>query len=475
MKHTFFIRPGFVFLLVFSFLFFSCHNQRPKKKSPLNKGRFVPGTVYDSVPCTAHPTETYALVLPRNYTPGKRFPVLFFFDAHARGWLPVKRYQPLADSFGFILAASNNLKNGLAAQQRNRYIYNFMADVEKRFPLNALRIYTGGFSGGSRIAAGIGLSNPGIAGTIGCAAGFPQVRRIVNKTLAWAGIVGNTDFNYLEMEQLSHELQKAGWHHCLLVFDGHHQWPPLATMKKAFWFLQADAMRRRLIPKDPETIARLKTFFLNELQSAAGRHDLLKQWTTDHQAINFLDSLTATRVFKNNLQKLQHNPSLKQILKLQDALKKEEIHRQQVYSEALKTRDTVWWKTTLEQLRYQIGHASTPLKKQMEERLNNYLSLMAYLYASGSLNQGQPELAKKYLMIYQTVDPGNPEVWFLKAEQAAMTEKKSQVLPLLQKAADNGFHDTKRLLNNPYFSRFHNQKAFQQILLRVKNNPVKEE
>ncbi len=475
MKHSDFFRPGWGLFVLFSFLFLSCQHPTTSGKKPLSEKRFLPGVVYDSVKCTRYPGETYALRLPQNYTPGKRFPVLFLFDAHARGWLPVKRYQSLSDTFGFILAASNNLKNGLSSPQRNRLIYHFMADVEKRFPLNALRIYTGGFSGGARVAAGIGLSNPGIAGTIGCAAGFPQVRQVSNKTLAWAGVVGNTDFNYLEMKQLSEALQKAGWHHCLLIFDGHHQWPPLATMKKAFGFLQTDAMRRGLIPKDPEAISRWKKTFQKEIKKYAAAGNLLKQWRVTQQAVNFLDGLTDIHTFQKDLKRLQHNHSLKKIRELQATLKKDELHWQQIYSEALKSRDATWWKTALAQLNQRKTTAAQPLQKQMEERLNNYLSLMAYLYASGSLNNRQPEMAAKYLMIYQTVDPGNPEVWFLKAEQAAMTGKKSQVLPLLQKAAEKGFHDTKRLLGNPYFSGFHHQKAFQQILLQVKNNPVKEE
>ncbi len=347
------------FPVVFAGLFFlgcaaSCNTAKKKEskqeENSFSAFGFKAGKTYDSVRCAGHPGETYALYLPREFEPGKRFPVIFFFDAQARGNLPVNRYRPLADSFGFILAASNNSKNGLSAKERNRFIYNFMADVEKRFPLDPQRIYTGGFSGGARIASGIGLSNPGIAGTIGCAAGFPQLRRIANKKLAYVGVVGNTDFNYLEMKQLAKELDAAHWRHCLLIFDGHHQWPPLQTMKTAFSFLQTDAMRHHLIPAKGPAIRSLKRNFDRERTEARHNNNLLLLWQTDKQAIAFLNGLTDVSLYQKEMGKLLKGPLLQRQQNRQAALDKEEMEQQQRYARALQTETTAWWEKALQNL-----------------------------------------------------------------------------------------------------------------------------
>ena len=463
----------------FSFVASSCHEGKKQEKQQeaavTQPFGFKPGTVYDSVACQKHPGETYALVLPAKFDPGKRFPVIFFFDAQARGALPVKRYQSLADRFGFILAASNQSKNGLAAPERNRIIYHFMADVEKRFPLDARRIYTGGFSGGARIAAGIGLSNPGIAGTLGCAAGFPPVKQVLNNQLAYVGMVGNTDFNFLEMQQLDRELEKAHWHHCLLVFDGHHQWPPLQTMKMAFYFLQADAMRRHLIPRDENIPVTLKKIFDGKRREARHNKNLLLQWQTDKQAIAFLEGLTDVSLYRKEAQDLLKNPRLQSQRELQAKLKKEEQERQQALSRALQTETTAWWQKSLQELAAEKASAGTPAKKQMVQRLYNYLSLMAYLYADGSLKNHQTEAARKYLMIYRFVDPGNPEAWFLQARLFAMTgQKPGKILMALQTAADKGFYDLKRLNADPLFVPLYSHPLFRKIQQQVKKNPVKE-
>ncbi len=464
-----FISVIFSGILVFSII--SCQNplDRKSKKEQTtlaDTAIFNPGVVYDSI----NGSLSYALYLPKDYIATKKFPVVFFFDAHARGWLPVKKYKTLADSFGFILAASNVSKNDQSAQKRNQIIYHFMQDVEQRFSIDPGRIYTGGFSGGARVAAGIGLSNKDIAGVIGCAAGFPKLDHIANTRLAYVGVVGNKDFNFLEMKQLNSELEAARWHHSLLIFDGHHQWPPLHTMQKAFDFLQTDAMRRQLIPMDKRLIARLKAGFEQERKQAEQNNNPLLQWQTDRQLVAFLKGLTPVETYKKEMRVLLQNPILKKQQQQQAFLKKEEQRWQQIYVSAFENRDAGWWRKALDHLSGMQKSAKTPAEKQMTKRLYNYLSLMAYLYADGSLKNNQATAAGKYLMIYEKVDPTNPEVYFLKALRYAKKGETEAILPSLQKAAYHGFKDVKRMENSPYFSGLRQTRTFGKILLQIKEN-----
>jgi hypothetical protein len=450
----------------------SSHSRKSKKKqnTMVDTATFHPGVVYDSVSCFGYPEESYALYLPKDYNSPEKFPVVFFFDAHARGWLPVRRYKVLADSLGFILVASNESKNGQPSQTRNRIIYHFMQDVEKRFSIDPVRVYTGGFSGGARIASGIGLSNKDIAGVIGCAAGFPRLNHIANTHLAYVGIVGNTDFNYLEMKQLNSELETARWRHCLLIFDGHHQWPPLQTMEKAFDFLQTDAMRRQLIPVDKQLVTHLQKNLEQKRKQAIRNHNPLFQMQTDRELVAFLSELIPVDSYEKEMQELQQNPIFKKQKQQEILLKREEQKWQQVYVRALENKDKVWWKKALDNLSGREKSAKTAPEKLMFRRLYNYLSLMAYLYADGSLKNQQTAAAGKYLMIYEKVDPTNPEVYFLKAQRFAMVGDTKAILPSLQKAVNNGFKDVKRMENNTYFSKLRQTNGFQKILLRVKEN-----
>jgi hypothetical protein len=49
----------------------------------------VAGQVIDKVLCAGSSGESYALYLPSNYTPSKRWPILYAFDPGARGRIPV--------------------------------------------------------------------------------------------------------------------------------------------------------------------------------------------------------------------------------------------------------------------------------------------------------------------------------------------------------------------------------------------------
>jgi len=453
----------------------SCQNTQKKNNTKertalADTATFQPGTVYDSVHCFRYPEASYVLYLPKEYNSLKKFPVIFFFDAHARGWLPVKKYKALADSFGFILVASNDSKNGQSSQIRNRIIYHFMQDVEQRFAIDPARIYTGGFSGGARIAAGIGLSNKNIAGVIGCAAGFPRLNHITNTHLAYVGIVGNTDFNYLEMKQLNNELTAAHWSHYLLIFNGHHQWPPLQTMQTAFDFLQTNAMRRQLIPVDKQLITHLQKHLEQKRKQAIQNQNPLLQRQIDWQLVAFLNGLIPVGSYKKEIEELQQNSKLKRQEQQETLLKQEEQKWQQTYARALESKDAGWWRNTLAQLSERQRKAKTPPGKLMVRRLYNYLSLMAYLYTDGSLKNDQTAAAGKFLMIYEKADPTNPEVYFLKAQLYAMTGNRKAIIPSLQKAADNGFKDTKRMEKNARFSGLHQTDSFRKILLQVEEN-----
>src|SRR5260370_1241352 len=70
------------------------------------------GQVLADVKCAADASQSYALYLPSNYTPDRTWPVILGFDPGGRGRNAVDRYQAAAEQYGYIIAASNNSRNG---------------------------------------------------------------------------------------------------------------------------------------------------------------------------------------------------------------------------------------------------------------------------------------------------------------------------------------------------------------------------
>src|ERR1700687_4669781 len=70
------------------------------------------GVVLREVQTLARPEQSYALYLPSAYSSDKRWPIVYAFDPGARGSLPVELMKEAAESYGYIVAGSNNSRNG---------------------------------------------------------------------------------------------------------------------------------------------------------------------------------------------------------------------------------------------------------------------------------------------------------------------------------------------------------------------------
>ena len=165
---------------------------------------------------------------------GPDWNLILVFDPRAQGRKGVEQLQAAAEKYGYIVAGSNNSRNGppqvsLAAAQA------IWTDVGKRFSINPKRTYTAGFSGGARIAMKVALDSDQIAGVIASSAGFPPGHRRSDLRFVVFGAAGTEDFNYLEMRQLDHELHSA---HRIVIFEGGHQWLPSALAMQAVEWLE---------------------------------------------------------------------------------------------------------------------------------------------------------------------------------------------------------------------------------------------
>ncbi|RLD71781.1 MAG: hypothetical protein DRI87_06515, partial [Bacteroidetes bacterium] len=126
------------------------------------------------------------------------------------------------------------------------------------------------------------------------------------------------------------------------------------------------------------------------------------------------------------------------------------------------SKNLSWWLQEIEDL-YKKPEDPVSL------RLQNYLSLVSYMYASGTLKNNQFKEAEKYLTIYKKVDPDNPEVYYLKAVLLTRTGKAELALAQLQVAADKGFNEYERMQNSKDFNGFQDNEVFERILLQIRD------
>ena len=211
------------------------------------------GVPIERVVCADDPSQTYALYLPAAYSPERQWAVIFAFHPAARGPLMVEKFRAAAEQYGFIVAASNNSRNGphdVSAAAAKAMVL----DVGGRFAIDARRVYLAGMSGGARVATSIALGNTLIAGVIASSAGFPDSQPRASVPFAVFGTAGTEDFNYIEMRQLDRRLSSP---HFLAVFRGGHTLPPDDVAFDAIEWMELQAMQSGRRRRDDGLAARM--------------------------------------------------------------------------------------------------------------------------------------------------------------------------------------------------------------------------
>ena len=168
----------FAILFIVLFYLIGCANKNPVSTENNNNvsdttvvsnivapDSFETGKVIPHVTCKTDAAQSYALYIPAKGNK-ETFPVIYFFDPHADGSLPLNKYKALADEYDFILIGSNNSKNGNDWSTTENIWSTLFDDTQKRLKINSNRIYTCGFSGGAKVASYVALNHRDIKGVI---------------------------------------------------------------------------------------------------------------------------------------------------------------------------------------------------------------------------------------------------------------------------------------------------------------------
>jgi predicted esterase len=216
----------------------------------------TPGRLVEHINCPSDPTQTYSIYLPSAYVATRRWPLLLVFDPGGRGARAAEMFREAAERFGWIVAASENSRNG-PWEPTLRAVNAMWPALLGGYAVDARRVYTAGHSGGATVAWMIARQTGQIAGVI--TSGQPNPGADPGKTgaFAWFGAAGQTDFNYLEVKGIDARLARSGAAHRVEFFDGGHQWPPAELTFRAFGWMELVAMKEGRRPRDGDLAARV--------------------------------------------------------------------------------------------------------------------------------------------------------------------------------------------------------------------------
>jgi hypothetical protein len=458
------------FCTIFMLNLAACSNAAKQKQQEQKPANLTTGQVISRVVCRRDSSLSYALYLPKNYDPSRRLPLIIAFDSHAAGKLPVDLFCAEAEHYGYIIAGSNNSKNGVAWDITSSQYEVMRKDILQKLSVDTNKIYTAGFSGGSRVASSVAIFTGGVAGVIGCAAGFPQIDKPISHKFSYLGIVGNEDFNYTEMKALDKGLEGAGFAHHLLVFNGKHAWPPAEIVPSIFAWLELDAMRQKLKEPDQNFIRTFSETCLKEADSLSRKNEVVAEYLQCIKAKDYLNGVADISAFSERIEHLIQTEPVKRQAIEDERIAQKETQLQQYYAGSIGPQSEDWWKAEVKRLNGPTGNNIAKTDRAMYKRVLSYLSLAAYMKSNGALQSGDKEKAGYFIRIYALVDPTNPEAPYLEADLLASQGKEDDALKSLSKAFDLGFNDLKRIQNDPAFVNFKGKPDYEQIINRIQNN-----
>jgi tetratricopeptide (TPR) repeat protein len=435
------------------------------------------GKIVDTVRCSANSKYSYALYLPTNYSEDAKWPIIYIFDPGAKGKLALSGFVPAAEKYGYIAVCSNNSRNSLSGAELEEAINYLFNDTEDKFSIDPRRVYTSGFSGGSRVASLVALNSKFISGVIGCGAGFPNSADFKNITsFDYFGLVGNRDMNYLEMYDLEKKLDNLGMSVELRIFNGGHTWPSPDLLEEAIEWMELKAMYKGIKNKNPDLINTLfgkynkKAVSLSEqgklLESVYYYKDIIKDFP-DHIGITKIkskrDSLLLTKDYVKSLKTWDKNRSWE--LEIQSTLV--EDFNVRVKTEELSDSIRIWWTSQIKMLKV-METSKDSSKQAIASRVLMLLNIMCYETGRNYSGLKRFKAAAICYQLASIVDPENKNNYFLLARIYSLNGETDEALRSLEKAIKAGYNNRQSIEKDSAFIPLKNEKRFRSVMMQLK-------
>jgi len=455
------------------------------------------GQIVERMECLNDSSQSYALYLPSNYTPDRKWPILYALDPGARGKTPVERFKEAAEKYGWILAGSNNSRNG--PWRRSADAWSAMTrDTQQRFSIDDTLVYATGMSGGARTALQIAqLCQDCLAGVIASGAGFPAgLAPSTSMHFLFFGTTGTDDFNFSELKSLDVPLTKAGIIHRIEVFDGRHEWPPSGVATDAVEWMELHAMKAGKRPRDD---AFINTIWQQSVKQAETLEASKKYYEAYEIYLGLAESFKGLREVGEVEKKANQ---LRDSHEVKDAMREEQqqIRKQSEYESQLTSfiagrqerngddasnhRDNRASGTTndeetldresraqalLSKLRTQSRAGEDSSNRRVARRVLDGIFISLFEQGSSFLQtEKHYREAIATFKLATEINPDRPGPFFYLAWAYAANGDKKKSLQALSTAIDKGFSDLAAIGNNNAFDPIRNDPQYQQIVERLK-------
>ena len=430
-------------MLLITFALSACNNNGDNKFS----------ANIENKSCVSDTSIHYSLYAPKSK--GEKLPAIIFFDPHAQGSVPVKAYAKLASEYQYILLGSNDMHNGQSASQTEKIVLGLINEAVNQCNADGNRIYLCGFSGGGKVATMYGVNIPEIKGVIACG-GSVTPNTKPDSTFCFVGMVGDKDFNYIDMQQTLVTFSKMGVSFTSLVFDGKHEWPDANYFKDAFDALEINAMRTGFKPSDVDWLKNVYTKLKDSANICMATGDYVKCSELIGRIQGWFGSIDNDMRLSAFMSNLVNNQMYISEMEKKTGLAMKEIELRSKFIGSVESRDIDWWKNEVDNFHKSIASKDKQVSLTTQ-RLMAYLSMMAFSLANNDILSGNKEGALKKLQIYELVEPDLADVYLMYARYYLLTNDRQKMVENFKTAVSKGIERVEQYSTDPTWKLFFSQ------------------
>jgi dienelactone hydrolase len=434
--------------------------------------------VTDTVKCRSAAGQSYALFVPAGYDNKKAWPLILIFDPAARGTICVNVFAEAGRKYGFILACSNNSRNGPLADNLAAATA-MLKDLTGRFNLDQKRIYASGFSGGSRFAMTFAATEKSISGVIGCGAGLPGDMNSLplrNSGFVYYGFAGNRDMYYPEMYELSDFFNQTGVISYFTTFSGGHQWPSSDLITGAVEWLILQEMNMKILPADQVFISNIEKKAESLINSSLSTGNIIdavrymKAAVRDFSGTPFGSGMS--RLLADSEKSSEYKTAIRKWNKMvaseQESKDKYVRYLGKIFSSgSIPDTASAWWRRetgTLTRLR----EKGSPENSQMASRLLNFISIACSEQGTSFYRNNYYNQAAFLFEICTLSDNENPGNYYNLARSLARSGKLKKSVEALAAAVSHGFSSREKITSDPAFATIRNENGYKELVARMK-------
>jgi tetratricopeptide (TPR) repeat protein len=438
-------------------------------------GALPTGRVIDRVECREEAAQTYALYLPAAYSEARSWPILYCLDPGARGRLPVERFQEGAEKHGFIVAGSNNSRNGpfevsLAAFKA------MWKDTHTRFAISNERAFAAGMSGGARVVCSLAQMTSQLAGVIANSGGFSEGRLPQKVRFLFFGTAGRDDFNYPELRQLDGELERLGAIRRFAAFEGGHEWAPRHICTQALEWLELQSMRIGIRPRDEAMIDSFFEKAVASIRLADSTPDIGQRYLSRKAILEDFEGIRDVSSFARDVKAMSSSKETRRFLREEKDERDRQTRMMTVLYNLWNGKDNTGeelggfsFAAELSMVKKRAAAPKDTSNRRVARRVLQGLYVDSFQRGQSEIERKSYRSAEQLLGLAAAIRPDSPSVHYLLATTYALARDKTAALKALKKALENGLKDRERILKDPAFQNIHEDPGFRSLLERTES------